>query len=124
MHVCLVGQKVSNDSTLLQKLKAKHQVTLMKEEHMLLDNSALCSAEVLLLDCTGCSDLGPKIIEPLKQLKTIAQRLCVVMVNGGLTQQRIRACFRKGARDYFSEPYDVDLMVERLEVLSGEMKSK
>ena len=124
MHVCLVGQKVSNDSSLLEKLKSKHQVTLMKEEHMLLSNSALCSAEVLLLDCNGWHDLESEIFDTLKELKKNLQNLCVVMVNGGLTQQQIAACFREGARDYFSEPYDVDLIVERLEFLSGEPKNR
>jgi len=41
----------------------------------------------------------------------------VMLVNGGLTQEQIASAFKEGAKDYFSDPYDVKLLAERVNAL-------
>jgi DNA-binding response OmpR family regulator len=45
--------------------------------------------------------------------------LVVVLVNGGLTLEQIASAFKEGAKDYFSDPYDVKLLVERVNALGA-----
>lgn len=111
-HICLAGHTVSNDWGLIKQLKSRHQVTVVERVRLLSRNSILTGADVLVLDCSESQGLGPKI---LPFLKKYFPALCVVLVDGGLTQKQIATAFQKGAKDYFSEPYDVKLLVERID---------
>jgi DNA-binding NtrC family response regulator len=59
---------------------------------------------------SGCLKLVP-------WLKSHFPQLVVVLVNGGLTQEQIASAFKEGAKDYFSDPYDVKLLAERVNAL-------
>lgn len=113
-HVCLAGQNLTNDWVLIQKLKAHHQVTLVECVRLVSRNSVLTTADVLILDCGHSQGLGPRLV-PLA--KKYFPRLQVILVDGGLSQQEIATAFQQGARDYFAEPYEPDLLVERIAFL-------
>ena len=53
-------------------------------------------------------------------MKGIYPDLCVVLVNGGLTQNEIAEAFEAGVRDYFSYQDNVLLLVERVQHLCRE----
>jgi DNA-binding NtrC family response regulator len=120
-HICLAGQAVSNDWPLIHRLKAQHQVTVVERVRLLSRNSILDKVDVLVLDCSESHGLGLKI---LPFLKKYFPELCIVLVDGGLTQPQIAAAFRQGARDYFSEPYDLSLLVERVDALGATARGK
>jgi hypothetical protein len=40
-----------------------------------------------------------------------------MLFNGGLTQEQIASAFKEGAKDYFSDTYDVKLLVESVDAL-------
>ena len=44
-----------------------------------------------------------------------------MLVNGGLNQDQIVAAFQAGVKDYFPEPYEIDLILERLEFLGAQV---
>jgi DNA-binding NtrC family response regulator len=118
-HICLAGRTVSNDWPLIQRLKPQHQVTLVERVRFLSRNSILAKTDVLVLDCSESEGLGLRI---LPFLKKYFPALCVVLVDGGLTQKQIAAAFQEGAKDYFSAPYDAKLLVERVEVLGAQKR--
>ena len=120
-HICLAGAVVSNDWPLIQRLKAKHQVTVVERVRLLSRNSILAKVDVLVLDCSESCGLGLRL---LPFLKKFFPKLRIVLVDGGLTQQQIAAAFSQGAQDYFSEPYDLALLAERAEALGATMKSR
>ncbi len=113
-HICLAGRTVSNDWPLIRSLKTQHQVTVVERVRLLSRNAILAKADVLVLDCSESQGLGLRI---LPFLKRYFPELSVVLVDGGLTQQQIAAAFREGVQDYFSEPYDLALLVERIDAL-------
>lgn len=113
-HVCLAGQNLTNNWVLIQKLKAHHQVTLVERVRLVSRNSVLTTADVLIVDCGRSQGLGLRLV-PLA--KKYHPRLQVILVDGGLSQMEIAAAFRQGARDYFAEPYEPDLLVERVAFL-------
>jgi DNA-binding NtrC family response regulator len=117
LNIGLVGQKVSDERTLVGELKSRHRVTLMKHEHALVDYSILDALDVLVLDCGEIKTLGMGILQFLKHLKLKFLGLSVVLVNGSITQKEIAAAFQEGVIDYFPDPYEVKLIIERLEVL-------
>ena len=120
-HICLAGRTVNNDWPLIQRLKAKHQVTLVEEVRLLSHNSILAKADVLVLDCSNSDGLALRI---LPFLKKFFPRLCTVLVDGGLSQQQIAGAFQRGALDYFSEPYDLTLLTERVEALGAKARNR
>lgn len=116
-HVCLAGPSVSNNWALIESLKRLYQVTVIESLDLLLRNSILSTVDVLLLDSEEGGALG---IETLRLLKQRRRGLCVVLVNGGLTQNEIAAAFREGVRDYFSHHFNVPLLVERVRYLCSQ----
>ena len=69
---------------------------------------------VLVLDFTEGSRIG---IEALRVMRGIYPDVCVVLVNGGLTQNEIAEAFEAGVRDYFSYQDNVLMLVERVQYL-------
>ncbi len=118
-HVCLAGSSVSNNWALIESLKRHYQVTVIETFDLLLRNSILSTVDVLLLDCEEGSEVG---IETLRALRRRHRELCVVLVNGGLTQNEIASAFREGVRDYFSHHFNVPLLVERVRYLCSQTR--
>lgn len=120
-HICLAGQAVSNDWALIQQLKRRHQVTVVERLRLLSRNSILAKADVLVMDSRENKRFSLKVLAFLKKHFPF---LCVVLVNGGLTQKQIAAAFRAGVKDYFSDPYNLKLLRERLLFLARHAKNK
>jgi DNA-binding NtrC family response regulator len=118
-HVCLAGSSVTNNRVLIESLKRDHQVTVIESLDLLLRNSILSTVDVLLLDGEEGGQVG---IETLRALLHSRRGLCVVLVNGGLTQNEIAAAFREGVRDYFSHHFNVPLLVERVGYLCSQSR--
>ena len=116
-HICLTGEKVTLDGQLINGLNVRHRVTLTKSEHLLSDSSLLRTVDILVLDCNNFETLNSDLITFLKKVKAAFPRLCTVVINGGLSQQDIAGAFQEGISDYFSDPYEIKLILERLEFL-------
>ena len=114
-HICLVGRSVSNNWSLIESLKRGNQVTIIEPLGLLYHSSIILSTvSVLVLDCAEGSRIG---IEALRVVRRIYPDLCVVLVNGGLTQNEIAEAFEAGVRDYFSYKDSVVMLVERVRYL-------
>ena len=114
-HICLVGRSVSNNWSLIESLKRGNQVTIIEPLGLLYHSAVILSTvSVLILDCGEGSRMG---IEALRVVRGIYPDLCVVLVNGGLTQNEIAEAFEVGVRDYFSYQDNVLLLVERVQHL-------
>jgi DNA-binding NtrC family response regulator len=107
---------VSNDLSLIQTLKSQHLVTLIEKIHLLSRSPILAEADIVVLDCSGNLEQGMQL---LPWLKSNFPKLVVVLVNGGLTQEQIASAFKEGVKDYFSDPYDVKLLAERVHTLGA-----
>lgn len=116
-HVCLTGKKVTLDWQLINGLNVRHCVTLTKLEHLLSDSSVLRTVDILVLDSNNFETLRSDLITFLKKVKAAFPGLCTVVINGGLSQQEIAGAFGEGISDYFSDPYEMKLILERLEFL-------
>jgi DNA-binding NtrC family response regulator len=114
LHICLAGTRVSNDLSLIQTLKSKHLVTLVESIHLLSLSPILPGTDLVVLDCSGNHERGLQLVP---WLKSHFPKLVVVLVNGGLMQEQIASAFKEGAKDYFSDPYDVKLLAERVNAL-------
>ena len=113
-HICLAGARVSNDLSLIQTLKSRHLITLVENIHLLSLRETLPGIDMVVLDCSGNHERGLQLVP---WLKTHFPELVIVLVNGGLTQEQIASAFKEGAKDYFSDPYDVKLLAERVNAL-------
>ena len=113
-HVCLAGRLVSNDWDLIRNLRSKYLVTLVDKVDSLARRSMLKEIQILVLDCSRNADTA---LECLSRLKQEFPNLCMVLVDGGLTQMQIATAFTEGVTDYFASPYDVLLLVERMDSL-------
>jgi len=115
-HICLAGARVSNDLSLIQTLKSQHLITLVESIHLLSLSAILPGTDMVVLDCSGNLDCGLRLVP---WLKSHFPELVIVLVNGGLTQEQIASAFKEGAKDYFSDPYDVKLLAERVNALGA-----
>ncbi len=120
-HICLAGPVVSNDWSLIQRLKTQNQITLVERMRLLSRNAVLKKVDLLVLDCSENRELG---IELLSFLKKYYPSVNIVLVDGGFTQKQIAAAFQNGARDYFADPYDTNLLIERLDALGKEARTR
>jgi len=113
-HICLVGAAVSDDSRLIQCLRARHAVTVAAKADFLARTELLAATAVMVLDGTG---IGGTVLQRLQEIRERYPDLRIVLVDGGLNQLQIAEAFRLGACDYFAEPYDTDLLIERVGAL-------
>lgn len=113
-HVCLAGEGVTNDWSLIEPLKRDYQVTVIERPRMLFANSILATASVLVLDCGREPRWG---LNAVKGLRRVYPDVYVVLVNGALSPAEIAEAFREGVRDYFSRQSDAELVVERVQSL-------
>ena len=114
LHVCLAGRKVSNDWGLIQSLRSRYLVTLLERVELLVRRSFLNRPHLLVLDCSESAELVSQV---LPRLKEEFPDLCIVLVDGGLSQKQIAAAFKDCVKDYFADPYDAELLVERMDSL-------
>ena len=117
LHVCLAGPKVTNDWGLIQSLRSRYLVTLLERIELLVRRSFLSGTHLLVLDCSENAEL---LSEVLPRLKEEFPDLCVVLVDGGLSQKQIAASFKEGVQDYFADPYDAELLRERMDSLCAQ----
>lgn len=123
IHFCLAGAKVSNDWNLIWQLKMGHVVTIVESEHIFNGNSILASADVLILDCNEKQESYSRFLQNLRKMKSDFPGLCIVLVNGGIDQKQIALAFKEGVHDYFSDPYDAILLMERIQYLIRNKKN-
>lgn len=80
------------------------------------DGNLLTVFDVVAVDC---SDRGAAASEALiEQLREISA-LPIVVLDGGLGTTEIAQLFHAGAQDYFSQPFNLALIAERLEHLAN-----
>ena len=119
LHFALAGEKVTKDYNLIDVLKAQHHVSLINTLGELSDVLFLRSVNVIVMEWNCNRSLEGDLLKCLRKLRTEFPGLCIVLVNGGITQTKIAAAFSEGVRDYFSWPYDVSLLVERIQYLGN-----
>ena len=120
-HVCLAGRIVSCDWDLIERLRSRYLVSVMEHVEVLLRHSFLNSTHLLVVDC--CENAGI-VTEILPLLRQRYPDLCVILVDGGLSQKQIASAFQEGVKDYFASPYDVELLVERMDFLCMKLGTK
>ena len=119
-HVCLVGSALCRNWPLVQRLEGSRGVTLLHQlSHI--DMRLIEVADVVALDC---SDRGPAgsqlLVESLRQ----ATKAPIVVLDGGLQPAEVALLISAGAQDYFSEPFNIMLIAERLEHLADSSRSR
>lgn len=112
-HLCVAGQ-ISDDWTVVQRLKRRHQVTLVENPSDLVQSTVLSTVSVLALDCGTAPESG---LMTLSLVSRLYPQLLVVLVNGRLSQGEIVEAYRRGACDYLSQQVEPDLTIERIESL-------
>jgi DNA-binding response OmpR family regulator len=112
-HVCLVGAGLCRNWQLVQRLVGQLNVTLMYR--LFLDCSALTSFDVIVMDCRdGGLDGSRQLVSMLRHKTSVP----IVLMDGGLSPSDVAVLIGVGAQDYFSEPFNLPIVVERLEHLA------
>ena len=118
-HICLIGQKLIYDLQLIRKLVSRNKVTLIDRQNLTTADSILNSVNVVLLDCYNSNNIELEILPQVAKLKKDFAYIFVIVLNGGLSVEQIAMVFKAGANDYFAEPYDLDMIVERAEFFAS-----
>jgi len=118
-HICLIGQKLIYDLPLIRKLVSRNNVTLIDRQNLTTADSILNSVNVVLLDCYNSNNIELEILPQVAKLKKDFACIFVIVLNGGLSVEQIAMVFKAGANDYFAEPYDLDMIVERAEFFAS-----
>lgn len=114
LHVCLAGKEVSDDWKLIRRLRANYVVSVLWEADEIHQRPLLQSVDLLVLDCSGNASIAEVVPG---QLMRRFPHLCLLLVDGGLSQQDIARAFQQGVKDYFAFPYDRRLLVGRIAAL-------
>lgn len=114
LHVCLAGREVSNDWKLIRRLRADYVVSVLRDAEEIHQRPLLQSVDLLVLDCSGNASISETMPG---ELRRCFPHLCLLLVDGGLSQQQIARAFQQGVKDYFAFPYDKGLLVGRIAAL-------
>jgi DNA-binding NtrC family response regulator len=109
-----VAGQISDDWTVVQRLKRRHQVTLVEKPSDLVQSTVLSMVSVLALDCGTAPESG---LMTLSLVSRLYPQLLVVLVNGRLSQGEIAETYRRGACDYLLQQVEPELTRERIESL-------
>lgn len=121
MHVCLVGTALMRDPTLLTRLSTDHLITLASASASLLGMPIMATVDAMVIDA-GTARLGlGRVVADIHQRHP---DIPVVLVDGGLDQLELAEAFQRGIADYFAAPWNVALLVERVEVLGARRNSR
>ncbi|MGH9349898.1 MAG: hypothetical protein ACRD26_21820 [Vicinamibacterales bacterium] len=115
MHVCLAGAGVSTDWHLVRSLGRYCPVTVVARLELLEDGAPFASADAIVIDCS-CA--ATEWLDALQRVRDSAPHARVVLLNGGITQDDVATALQHGASDYFPQPYDRQLLFERLTALA------
>ena len=118
-HICIVGQKLIHNQELIRKLVTRNQVTLIERENLPSAYPIMNSVNVVLLDCSARHIIESEILPQVEKLKKEFSFLFIIAVNGGLSLEQKAMVFKAGANDYFAEPYDLNMVVERAEFFAS-----
>jgi len=113
-HICLVGSALCRNWRLVERLGERHGLTLLPQVEPS-DMGMIAQAAVVAIDCR---DGGAAAARQLVDAVVGATRAAVVVMDGGLRRDDIARLLSAGALDYFSEPFNVPLIAERLEHLA------
>ena len=112
--ICLVGAALCDNGALVTRLLERHRVLLVRRVEPG-DERSLTIADVVAIDCREAGAGRTRdLVDSLHQAITAA----IVVLDGGLGRDDIARLFRAGAQDYFSEPFNVPVIAERLEHLA------
>jgi DNA-binding NtrC family response regulator len=121
MHVCLVGTALMRDPNLLSRLSTDHVITLASASAALLGMPIMATVDAMVLDAgTARLGLGGVVADIHQRHPDIP----VVLVDGSLDQLELAEAFQRGIADYFAAPWNVALLVERVEVLGARRTSR
>ena len=113
-HICLVGTALCRNWRLVDRLADRHGLTLLSRVGPT-DMPVLAHADVVAVDCRdgGAAAARQLVVELIG-----VTHAAIVVLDGGLHRDDIARLLSAGALDYFSEPFDVPLIAERLEHLA------
>ena len=120
LHLCLVGQDITGQHRLVDRLRNRHIVTLIADGSWLTDTALATHSDVLALEA---DPNGAPWRAHLRALHVQLPALPIVLVDGDLTDDEKAEAFVLGALDFFPAPCELTLLAERLEVL-GAVRAK
>lgn len=113
-HICLVGAALCRNWRLVERLGEQHGLTLLLRVAPG-DLRLIAQADVVAVDCReGGAAAARQLVSELSG----TMRAAIVVTDGGLRREDIARLLNAGALDYFSEPFNVPLIAERLEYLA------
>jgi DNA-binding response OmpR family regulator len=81
----------------------------------LLESRALRSFDVIVMDCRDKGvDGSRQLVSTLRHMTSVP----IVVMDGGLSPSDVAVLIGVGAQDYFSEPFNLPIVAERLEHLA------
>lgn len=116
----MVGPALCRNWPLVQRLEGNHGLTLLHE----LSGNDMRLIEVVDVVALDCRDNGAAGSQRLVESLRRATDAPIVVLDGGLHQAEVALLMSAGAQDYFSEPFNVTLIAERLEHLADSSRSR
>jgi len=112
--ILLLGDNISKNKSLLEKLGEKHLVVVSNGEKPFKNNIEKHSYDLIVLE------LNEPVSEPLATLKTIKQQQPaqkVIVISDGHSVKVVAKAFNYGAADFFRTPVNISLLNERIDAL-------
>jgi DNA-binding response OmpR family regulator len=118
LKLLLCGEHVSVDRRLIESLKFKYKLsyaTNINDLDTILEEKTF---SLILLELMGATKAELKIIQ---KIKSNYKSVILIVINNKKNVQNVVNLFNAGAVDVFPVPYNVELLVERVEALLKEI---
>ena len=115
----MIGSALCRNWPLIQRLASGHGLTLLTR-YTSDESDVFAIADVIALDCREHGAAGAR---ELVRMMREATGTPIVVLDGGLSHAEVATLVHAGAQDYFSEPFNVPVIAERLEYLAQTRRS-
>jgi len=112
--IMIHGKDLIDDDFFLELLQKNANVLLLNDLNLLDPELGKIDSNVLIFEF---SDSFEEELLKLKLLKAAAPRLEILVIDNGLSRDKMIRTLRSGIKDYFKKPYNTELLVERISAL-------
>ena len=114
MKVLLCGERIIIDQSLIEPLERKYDVVIPKDDTDLETVIKRMQISLIIFEITNRRE---KQLQILKMLKSKFTELSVIAIDDKKDVQNTIDTFNAGATDVFLTPYNIALLVERIEAI-------
>ena len=111
----LCGDRLARDSPLHKLLRKIADVIVFRECEAMRSADELQASDLIIMEFSN--DNAERELERLRDVHRLNPAIAIIVIDQGGSRNAVIETFKSGAKDYFKQPYDRNLLAERAEAM-------